>query len=82
LDYIRWDTKLEGVYSLIWDDEESKNLRLDYSKLHHKVRLIEGKAYFMCTDSNAQEKQPDGLVKTNVLDIDPGWMRGKRAHQR
>lgn len=22
LDYIRWDKKLEGVYSLFWDDDE------------------------------------------------------------
>lgn len=32
--------------------------------------VLEDGTYFMCTDFNAQEKQPDGSLKTDTLDID------------
>ncbi len=77
LDYIRWDTKLKGGYFLIWDDKEQKVWKLDFSELHKKVMVLEEKTYFMCTDFNAKEKQPDGSVKTATLDIDFWLEKGK-----
>lgn len=70
LDYIRWDTKLKGGYFLIWDDEGELVWKLDFSELHKKVMVLEDGTYFMCVDFNAKEKQPDGSVKTNILDLD------------
>lgn len=70
LDYIHWDTKLKGGYFLIWDDKEQRVWKLDFPELHKKVMVLEDKTYFMCTDFNAKEKQPDGSVKTATLDID------------
>lgn len=69
MSYIQQDTKLKG-YFLIWDDKEQHVWKLDFSKLHEKAMVLKDETYFMCTDFKAEEKQPDGSVKTATLDID------------
>jgi hypothetical protein len=61
MDYINRDTALKGGYFLIWDDKEGKVWKLRFSKLHDKVRVIEGETYFMCTDFSSEK---------DTLDID------------
>ena len=75
LGYIHSDTELKGGYFLIWDDAEQRIWKLDFSKPHEKVMVLEDGTYFMCTDFRSQEKQPDGSMKTATLDID-FWLEG------
>ena len=70
LNYIHWDSKLKGGYFLIWVDQERRTWRLDFSKPHGKVMVLEDGTYFVCADFRTTEKRPDGSVKTADLDID------------
>lgn len=49
LNYLKKESK-GGVFTFVDKDDQNKELKLKFVKIHDPVRKIEGKGYFACTD--------------------------------
>lgn len=70
LNYLKKESQ-KGVFTFVDKDDENKELKLKFVKIHDPVRKIEGKGYFACTDFRTLEGP-----KQKLYDLD-FWLNPK-----